>query len=412
MRVIQLTAENVKKLKAIEITPKTDLVEIAGRNDQGKTTVLDCIWWALAGTRAIQSKPIRKGQTKAKIRLDLGELIVERRFTDKGSSLIVETVDGARYTSPQNVLDELVGALSFDPLAFARMTAAEQYAALVDILGLADEIAAIDGQRRGAYEKRTDENRDAKGWRSRAEGIVVDTGETLPETPINTATLMDQLTHAASANLAAGEHETLGQRFREAVERVEALVRTHQESLETAKRALTDWAESPVPARVDAEALRAELDGVEATNRKIELVKQRSDMEATAAEHEAAAERLTEKIEGLDKKKHGVIGKAKLPVDNLALGEGEVLLEDVPFEQAGTAEQLRVSLALAMHANPKLRVIRITEGSLLDREHMDMIAIMAKDEDYQVWIERVDATGKIGIMIEDGEVVADNQLGK
>jgi ABC-type sugar transport system ATPase subunit len=82
MKIVKLNAENIKKLQAVEITPDGEIVTIAGKNGQGKTSVLDSIWWALAGTAHIQAQPIRKGQTKARIRLDLGEIIVERRFTE------------------------------------------------------------------------------------------------------------------------------------------------------------------------------------------------------------------------------------------------------------------------------------------------------------------------------------------
>ena len=50
MRVIQLNAENIKKLIAIEIKPTSDIVTISGKNASGKTATLDCLYWALAGT--------------------------------------------------------------------------------------------------------------------------------------------------------------------------------------------------------------------------------------------------------------------------------------------------------------------------------------------------------------------------
>jgi len=98
-----------------------------------------------------------------------------------------------------------------------------------------------------------------------------------------------------------------------------------------------------------------------------------------------------------------------MPVDGLGFGDGIVTLNDLPFEQASDAERLRVSIAIAMATNPKLRVIRIRDGSLLDEDSMKMIAEMAKDGDFQYWIERVDSTGTVGIVLEDGEVKADNQ---
>ena len=39
MKIIELHAENVKRLKAVQIRPTGPLVEIAGRNGQGKSSV-------------------------------------------------------------------------------------------------------------------------------------------------------------------------------------------------------------------------------------------------------------------------------------------------------------------------------------------------------------------------------------
>lgn len=83
MKIISLQAENVKRLTAVTITPDGNLVQITGKNGQGKTSVLDAIWWALEGAANIQAEPIRKGAEEARIRLDLGEYVVTRTFTRK-----------------------------------------------------------------------------------------------------------------------------------------------------------------------------------------------------------------------------------------------------------------------------------------------------------------------------------------
>ena len=57
-----------------------------------------------------------------------------------------------------------------------------------------------------------------------------------------------------------------------------------------------------------------------------------------------------------------------------------------------------------MAINPELRVIRVNDGSLLDKKHMAIIEKMAKEKDFQVWLECVDESGTVGIYIEDGEI--------
>src|SRR3989337_3692096 len=95
-----------------------------------------------------------------------------------------------------------------------------------------------------------------------------------------------------------------------------------------------------------------------------------------------------------------------MPVPGLGFGEGSVTFDGVPFDQAETSAQIRVGVAIAMAANPKLRVIRIKEGSFLDPDNLALIAEMARAHDYQVWLERVDTSRQVGVVIDDGQVVA------
>lgn len=50
MKIISLKSENVKRLSVVEVIPKDKaLVIVAGKNGQGKSSVLDSIMFALAG---------------------------------------------------------------------------------------------------------------------------------------------------------------------------------------------------------------------------------------------------------------------------------------------------------------------------------------------------------------------------
>jgi predicted ABC-type transport system involved in lysophospholipase L1 biosynthesis ATPase subunit len=103
-----------------------------------------------------------------------------------------------------------------------------------------------------------------------------------------------------------------------------------------------------------------------------------------------------------------MITAAKFPLEGLGFGNGAVVYKEIPLSQASSAEQLRVSMAMAMALNPKVRVIRITDGSLLDSSSMKVIDEMANAQDFQIWCEIVDESGKVGIVIEDGAVAAVN----
>ena len=84
--------------------------------------------------------------------------------------------------------------------------------------------------------------------------------------------------------------------------------------------------------------------------------------------------------------------------------DGTVLFDGVPLSQASRAQQIRTSVAIGIAMNPKLKVLLIRDGSLLDEENMQLVVDMAKQHDAQIWIERVGDKDASAIIIEDGHV--------
>lgn len=419
MKIIQLTAENVKKLTAVQINPDGNLVQITGKNGQGKTSVLDSIWWALGGTEGVQAQPIRNGAETARVELQLGtcgkvELIAERRFTENGSYLTVKTADGAKYPSPQKMLDDLMGALTFDPLAFMRQDAKGQFNVLRHLVALEVDPEALDKANKADYDVRANLNRDAKAKRTQAAGIVVPSG--LPSDPVDEAALLDRITAAANENAQieqrkanrataandAAVHRRDALRLRTEAERlIEQAVEQEGKAAHLAKQ-LADA--PPLPEPVDISELRASLDSAKATNAGVTSAIRQASIHDEAVALEKQAADLTAKMEERNKQKLDAIAKAQMPVAGLSFGDGVVTYNGVPLNQASDAEQLMVSTAIAAALNPKLRVLRIRDGSLLDDDAMKRLATFADERDMQIWIERVDGSGTVGFVMEDGHV--------
>jgi len=62
VKIVRFEAENVKRIRAIQIVPfENGLTVIGGRNNQGKTSGLDAIMWALGGDRYRPSQVQREG---------------------------------------------------------------------------------------------------------------------------------------------------------------------------------------------------------------------------------------------------------------------------------------------------------------------------------------------------------------
>ncbi len=386
MKIVRLTAENIKKLRAVEITPTGEIVTISGKNAQGKTSVLDSIWWALSGTKNIQGAPIRKGEKTARIKLDLGEIVVERRFNESGSSLSVESAEGARFPSPQKLLDALLGELSFDPLAFARMEPRKQFDELRRVSKLEVDIDKLDGLNASDYAKRTEVNRDAKAKRAQADGITVPTDKLSAGDPIDETALVDELQKAGETNTeiegrkarrdAARTDASNKQRASEDAKQRATALRQQAAELEAQAASLLSEAaaidkkldEAPaLPEPVDVTALRQKIDEARRTNAAIAqrrvAVDRKVALTAEATTMEAQARTLTEQMEARETAKANAIKDAAMPVPGLGFGEGHVTYNGIPFDQASSAEQLRVSMAIAMSANPKWPLIQSCASS-------------------------------------------------
>lgn len=427
MRVIQLKAENVLRLRAVEITPSGDVVKITGANGNGKTSVLDSIWLCLDQRRVGAEVPIHRGAKKATIKLNLGEIKVERTITPSGGELKVFLADGTKVTSPQKFLDGLIGELSFDPLAFERMKPVEQFEQLRHMASVDIDFGEIARKNQADFDRRTEINRQAKVKRAQLEAW-----QQLPGVrdlkPIDEAPLIQKINSAGEHNAqlevrkakrdrvsqeAAGhmrqatEKKERCERLREELSKLKGEIAAHEETAAALDERIAEAA--PLPAPVDVSAVTAEL--VEAQQHNAGLVQhaRKQEVENAAEDLERAAEELTEAIEGRNAAKEQALAAVKLPVTGLGLGEGMVLFNGLPFAQASSAERLRVGMAIAMAANDKIRIIRISDGSLLDSKSMAIIGEMARDNDYQVWCEVVDESKKVGIVIEDGAVVAVNE---
>lgn len=423
MKIISLCAENIKRLRAVEISPDGNLVEITGQNGQGKTSVLDAIWWALAGSKPIQSAPIRKGAESGHITLNLGEMIVRRTFglKDEGeytTTLSVESADGARYKKPQDILNGLLDSLTFDPLHFARMQAREQFDALRKFVPGFDFDDA-EAKNRSDFAKRTDANRRAKEKRAGTASIQI------PDDfqPIDETAILDALTEASTDNDRIAERKRRREAAGQDAARLIANANTlRQNAADLRRRADEDEAAAakcdaeafeinnkiaaapPLPEPVDVADLRKHLDTARAHNATGARAEEKARLSREAHEAEAEAKALTEAMDERELAKRMAIERAELPVDGLGFGDGEILLNGVPFNQASDAEQLRASVAIAMAANSKLRVIRVRDGSLLDSKSMALLAELADANDCQVWIETIQSGRPAAIVIEDGAV--------
>jgi hypothetical protein len=156
----------------------------------------------------------------------------------------------------------------------------------------------------------------------------------------------------------------------------------------------------------DVEALEEVLSEVEGTNTKIRNNAQIIVTGERLAYNLGLVAGYASKIESLDKDKSLALANAEFPVVGLSFDDSGILFNDIPLMDASDSEKIRVAIGIAMALNSEIRIIRISDGSLLDSSTIALITQMAQDKDYQLWIETVGDNG-VGVIIEDGKILKD-----
>lgn len=135
IKINSLELENVKRIKAVKVEPNQNgLTVIGGRNNQGKTSVLDSIAWALGGNKFKPSNAAREGSTvppNLNITLSNG-LVVER----KGKNSALKITDPNGNKAGQQILNGFIEELALDLPKFMEASNKEKANILLRIIGV------------------------------------------------------------------------------------------------------------------------------------------------------------------------------------------------------------------------------------------------------------------------------------
>lgn len=456
LRVVSLQAQNIMRLSAVEIAWNKDqsTLTIGGRNGAGKSSVLNAVAMALGGKELCLDEPIRSGESAGFVEVNLGELVVRRdfsrekivasnvdpnlsestteRWSETKSRITVKNAEGIRLGTPQSILDKLIGRLSFDPLAFAAMSnegadgEKRQAEILRQIVGL--DTSKFDEERKAAAERRAHWNREHKAADARLAAMKTFKDAGLEEVPMGTVgdemlkaeecrRLADEADRAVSAaesrfQALEAQCQTRYARIDELNKQIAALQgelakleAQHQDEAKNidALKITAQAARAVVP---DMEALRKRVTEVEETNAKARANK--SYAEASAALDQLALKAKAEdgNVKQAEQAKADALLAAKFPVEGLGVDDAGVTFNGIPFKQASTAEQIKVSVAVGFALNPGLKLLLVRNGNALDEDSLKAVAAQAEEAHGQLLIEFVtkDAS-QVSVMIEDGKVV-------
>ncbi|EFO30135.1 conserved hypothetical protein [Roseibium sp. TrichSKD4] len=423
MKIVSLSAENFKRLRAVSISPDGNLIELTGGNEQGKSSILDAIWAAICGKSAAPALPIRTGEEVAIIKLDLGSLKITRKFINKTdgtttTSLVVENEEGHRQSPPQRILDDLTNTLSFDPLEFTRLDPKKQSSFLRSLVPDFN-FEEADRQIQELMEERRDTNRELAQAKARLEACSVP--DDAPNDPIDVASLIESMEKAAASNDMRQQQLSRQRELDQQKQNAEASIENYRKEIAAAQEQIEKlgayWREvdtesknlPPLPIEQDLSVIRQRIQEAEEHNQMFNAAQTKVQIRN---ECEALSTLSSEKSAALEDVRRSILSavqEADLPVEGLSFTTDGVMVDDLPFENLSQAKQLQVSIAVAAALDPKLRVIRVKDGALLGQKKMEELSEFADQFDMQIWVETVESDRPAAIVIEDGSVSSTQQ---
>lgn len=408
VKINKLEIENVKRIKAVQLEPNASgLTVIGGRNRQGKTSVIDAIAWALGGDRFRPSAAQREGAlTPPDLRVELDNgLIVERR--GKNSELKVTDPSGRR--GGQQLLNEFVEQLALDLPRFMQASSREKANTLLQIIGLREQLAALEGQEQDLYNRRRSIGQIATQKAKYAEELPFD--PTAPTEPVSVSELIrqqqeilarngeNQRKRAQAASLQA-EKERLRRQLAELQARYDEICC----SLEIAQKSAAALLDESTA------ELEENIANIEQLNRRVQSNLDRERALDEVAQYQAEYDGLSEALEQCRQAKLDLLAGAQMPLPGLSVAEGELVYQGQRWDNMSASEQLRVAVAVVRRLNPKCGFVLLDKLEQMDLPTLQEFGSWLEAEGLQVIATRVSTGGECSVIIEDGYIKEPEQV--
>lgn len=408
MKINQLEIENVKRIKAVKIEPaQNGLTIIGGNNNQGKTSVLDSIAWALGGDRFRPSAAQRDGSViPPNLRIQMANgLVVERK--GKNSDLKVTDPEGKK--GGQQLLNEFVEQLALDLPKFMGASGKEKANILLQIIGVSQQLATYEKQEKELYNERLAVGRiaDQKEKFAKEQPFHADA----PKELVSASELIRQQQEILARN---GENQRLRENLHHLEEEKQSIMEQMQELIR--RQEIVD--EKLRVARMSAEDLHdqstAELEesiaNIEDINRKVRANLDKDKAEEDAREYRRQYTELTTKIEDVRKQKIDLLTNADLPLEGLSVNDGELVYNGHQWDNMSGSDQLKVATAIVRKLNPKCGFVLLDKLEQMDLNTLQEFGTWLEAEGLQAIATRVSTGGECSIIIEDGYVVGQEQI--
>lgn len=412
VKINKLEIENVKRVKAVTIEPTSNgLTILGGNNNQGKTSVLDAIAWALGGNKYKPSKPARDGSMNPPtLRVELSNgLIVER----KGKNSDLKVTDPSGQKAGQQLLDSFVEELALNLPKFIESSAKDKANTLLQIIGVGEKLWELDRKEEQLYNER------------RTIGQIADQKKKYaaeqpqyPEAPNELVSIAD-LIHEQQEILARnGENARKRQNRENIVNEMhlsEARLKQLKEQLAQEEavhdKLMGDYVEAnkSIEDLVDesTEEIENSIANIEEINRKVRANLDKEKAEEDAKQYKSQYDNLSAEIQKVRDERTSLLDSADLPLPGLSVEDGELVFEGQKWDNMSGSQQLRVSTAIVRKLKPECGFVLLDKLEQMDIPTLTEFGKWLESEGLQAIATRVSSGEECQIIIEDGYVVSD-----
>ena len=412
VKINKLEIENVKRVKAVTIEPTSNgLTILGGNNNQGKTSVLDAIAWALGGNKYKPSKPARDGSMNPPtLRLELSNgLIVER----KGKNSDLKVTDPSGQKAGQQLLDSFVEELALNLPKFIESSAKDKANTLLQIIGVGEKLWELDRKEEKLYNERRTIGQIADQKKKFA-----DEQPQYPEAPNELVSISDLIYEQQEILTRNGENARKRQNRENIVNEMhlsEARLKQLKEQLAqeeaTHDKLMGDYVEANKSVEdledESTEEIENSIANIEEINRKVRANLDKEKAEEDAKQYKSQYDNLSAEIQKVRDERTSLLDSADLPLPGLSVEDGELVFEGQKWDNMSGSQQLRVSTAIVRKLKPECGFVLLDKLEQMDIPTLNEFGKWLESEGLQAIATRVSSGEECQIIIEDGYVVSD-----
>lgn len=394
MKISRVKAINFKGIKNIDAVLKKGVNLITGANGAGKSSFKDSIIATLCGKQYTPDVPVRVGKNKAEVEVKMGDYTVKGTFTKDKRVVEVLSEKGAIVPKPQEFLNTVIGKLTFDPMKFYLLSSKEQAETLRLLVGLS--VDDIEKRYREVQAERANINSNKTLINQQIADIEFEPGT--PDEEVSLTELTEKLQVAMKFNNDV-ENQKRNQQKKEAdIREIERKIEELTEELKTVQSFKIVGFDDELK---DIGIIQTEIAALETTNKNVRAKQKKAELQKAVDLKTNEYTELGRILKALDKTKAERIAAIEMPVEGLSLTSENVMFGELPLKQVNTGEQIKISVAIAMSMNPKLKTVFVKANDL-DEDNLKLLEDFIVEKGYQGLIELADTSGEVGIVIHDG----------